>query len=210
MTNKMKVRLKNGKNNKVHILLDGEYKMTVDGDFCLLASLYDGKEITEEELLLLESEVNVRRAFNKASELLSRRDHSEKELLFKLRQKGFSEGAEEAVEKLRGYGYVDDRRFAFSYAAELKELKHFGKRRIEQELFKKGIERSVISEVVSSLEFDENELATLITRKYSKNLDTEKGVQKTINALVRAGYGYGEIKDALAVLAEGEGDFSNE
>lgn len=210
MTNKMKLNLKSGKNNKVHILLDGEYKMTVDGDFCPLASLYDGMEITEEELLSLERKVNVRRAFNKASELLSRRDHSEKELLFKLRQKGFAEGAEEAVEKLRDYGYVDDRRFAFSYSAELKELRHFGKRRIEQELFKKGIERSVISEVVSSLEFDENELAELITRKYSKNLDTEKGVRKAINALVRAGYGYGEIKDALAVLAEDEGDFCNE
>lgn len=207
MTNKMKVSLKNGKNNKVHILLDGEYKMTVDNGFYLLATLYDGKEITDEELLSLENEVNVRRAFNKATDLLSRRDHSEKELLFKLRQKGFSNGAEEAVEKLRGYGYVDDRRFAFSYASELKELKHFGKRRIEQELLKKGIERSVISEVISSLEFDENELASLIERKHSRNLDTEKGVQKTINALVRAGYGYGEIKAALASLNQGEGDF---
>ena len=206
----MKVSLKNGKGRKVHILLDGEYKMTVDSDFYLLASLADGKEITEDELLALEEEVNVRRAFNKASELLSRRDHSGKELLFKLRQKGYSAGAEAAIEKLRSYGYVDDSRFAFSYAEELRRLKHYGKRRIEQELLKKGVDRCVVSEVVSSLEFDENELADLITRKYIRNLDTDKGVQKTINALVRAGYGYSEIKDALAVLTENEGDISDE
>lgn len=206
----MKISLKNGKGNKIHIFLDGEYKMTVDSGFYLLSSLHDGDEISERELLSLEREVDVRRAFNKASELLSRRDHSERELLLKLRQKGFSNGAEEAVEKLKSYGYVDDSRFAFSFANELKELKHFGKRRIEQELFKKGIERSVIAEVLSSFEFDENELAALIERKYYRNLDTEKGVQKTVNALVRAGYGYGEIKNALAVLAENEGDFGNE
>lgn len=206
----MKITLKNGKGNKVHIFLDGEYKMTVDGGFYLLASLYDGKEISEEELSSLEAEVNVRRAFNKASELLSRRDHSEKELLFKLRQKGFSDGALEAIEKLKDYGYVDDSRFAFSFANELKELKHFGKRRIEQELLKKGIERSVIEQAVSSLSFDENDLAALILKKYYRNLDTEKGVQKTIAALVRAGYGYGEIKGALAFIAENEGEFGDE
>ena len=206
----MKISYKQGKNNKVHIMIDGEYKMTVDADFPLLASVHDGAEISEDELAFLEEEVNVRRAFNKASDLLSRRDHSEKELLTKLRQKGFAEGAEAAIEKLRDYGYVDDERFAASYAAELKRLKHFGKRRIEQELFKKGVDREIISNVLDSLEFDENELCELIARKYYRNLETEKGVQKTINALLRAGYGFGEIKDALSLIAENEGDFFDE
>lgn len=206
----MKISYKEGRGNKIHIMLDGEYKMTVDRDFPLLASVPDGSEIGEEALSFLEEEVNVRRAFNKASDLLSRRDHSERELLTKLRQKGYSVGAEEAVEKLRDYGYVDDERFAFSYAAELKRLKHFGKRRIEQELFKKGIDREIVSNVLDSLEFDENELCELIKRKYYRNLDTEKGIQKTVNALIRAGYGYREIKDALSLIAENEGDFFDE
>lgn len=191
-------------------MIDGEYKMTVDSDFPLLATVHEGSEIGEDELAFLEEAVNVRRAFNKASELLSRRDHSEKELLIKLRQKGFSEGAEAAIEKLRNYGYVDDERFASSYALELQRIKHFGKRRIEQELFKKGIDREIVSNVLDSLEFDENELCKLIIRKYYRNLDTEKGVQKTINALLRTGYGYREIKDALSLIAENEGDFFDE
>lgn len=206
----MKISYKQGRGNKIHIMIDGEYKMTVDSDFSLLASIHDGSEIGEEELAFFEEEVNVRRAFNKASELLSRRDHSEKELLTKLRQKGFAEGAQEAIEKLRDYGYVNDERFAVSYASELRRLKHFGKRRIEQELFKKGIDREIIFDVLESLEFDENELCELITKKYYRNLGTEKGVQKTINALVRAGYGYREIKDALSQIAENEGDFFDE
>lgn len=206
----MRISYKQGRGNKIHIMLDGEYKMTVDSDFPPLASIHDGSEIDEEKLALFEEEVNVRRAFNKASELLSRRDHSEKELLTKLRQKGFAEGAQEAIEKLRDYGYVNDERFAASYASELRRLKHFGKRRIEQELFKKGIDREIVSNVLESLEFDESELCELIRKKYYRNLETEKGVQKTINALVRAGYGYREIKDALSLLAENEGDFFDE
>ncbi len=206
----MKITYKPGRDNKVHIMLDDEYKMTVDNDFYLLASFSEGSELSSEQLLELEEQVAVRRAFNKASELLSRRDHSEKELLSKLRQKGFAEGAEQAIEKLRSYGYVDDARFAASYASELQRLKHFGKRRIEQELFKKGVERSVVSDVLSSLDFSEAELVELIMKKYYRNLNTEKGVQKTINALIRAGYGFGEIKTALSAIAENEGEFPDE
>lgn len=208
----MKLTLKKGKADKVHIMLDGEYKMTVDSAFVALHNIRDKSEISESELSLLEDAVNSRRAFNKAAELLSRRDHSEKELLQKLRQKGYSAGAEEAAEKLREYGYLDDSRFALSYARELQRLKHFGKRRIEQELMKKGIERSLIAETVEQLEFSEEELVALIERKYQKNLESEKGVQKTVNALLRAGYSYSQIKDALSAFSQGqyEGDLTDE
>ena len=209
----MKLTLKQGKNNKLHILLDGNYAMTADLDFAVLYGLRDGMELEGEQLDALENAVNVRRAFNKASELLSHRDHSEKELLLKLRQKGYGEGAEEAIEKLKGYGYVDDCRFAKSYASELSRLKHFGKRRIEQELMKKGVDRSVIAEVLEETKFDAEELAWLINRKYYRNLNDEKGVQKTINALIRAGYTFSQIKEALEFVSEeteNEGDFTDE
>ena len=130
------------------------------------------------------------------------RDHSAKELLTKLRQKGFSEGAEQAVEKLKEYGYVDDRRFAQSYANELQRVKKYGKRRIESELFKKGIDRETIFEVTEELEFDNSELVSIIERKYLRYLDSEKGVQKTVNALLRLGYSFGEIKEALNTVKE--------
>lgn len=209
----MKLTLKEGKNNKLHIMLDGNYAMTADLDFAALYGLRDGMELEGTELDALESAVNVRRAFNKASDLLSRRDHSERELLLKLRQKGFGEGAEEAIEKLKGYGYVDDFRFAKSYASELKRLKHFGKRRIELELMKKGVDCGIIAEALAETEFDENELVELINRKYYRNLNDEKGVQKTVNALVRAGYTFSQIKDALRLIEEereNEGEYSDE
>ena len=200
----MKINFKSGRGNKIHIHIDGEYRMTADSDFVSSLGYAENYDINEEELAVLERAVSSRRAFNKATELLSRRDHGEKELLIKLRQKGFKEEAEEAIEKLKYYGYIDDRRFAENYVKELIRIKHYGKRRVEQELYRKGIDREIISEVLEAAEFPESELVSLIEIKYYRYLTDEKGIKKTINSLLRMGYSYGEIKDALKTVSETE------
>ncbi len=194
--------LQPGKNNKVHLLLDGEYAMTADSDFVAFSGLHDNMILDDEALADLQGKVNARRAFNKASDLLALRDHSEKELLQKLRQKGFADGAEEATEKLKSYGYLDDSRFALRFAQELQRVKHYGKKRIEQELYRKGVNREVVSDTLEQLSFDEDALTALIERRYLRQLDTEKGVQKTVAALQRMGYSFGEIRDALRKVQE--------
>lgn len=207
----MKLSFKDGRQNKMHIFVDGEYSMTADRDFVLSCGYRENSEIDDEELADLRESVSSRRAFNKACDLLSRRDHSEKELIQKLREKGYAEGAEEAAEKLCEYGYIDDERFARTYAAELQRVKGFGKRRILQELFRKGIDREIADEVLDELVFDEETVAAVLRKKYGRCLDTEKGVKRAFAGLQRMGYGYGEIKDALeTVLQElecGEDEF---
>ena len=205
----MKLTYKKGKQDKIHISVDGEYSFTVDETYFLSMGIYNGKEVDSDELEEIRETVNVRRAYNYAVSLLARRDHSEKELMEKLSRKGYTEGAEVAVEKLRNSGYVNDERFARLYVRELRSLKKYGKRRIEQELYRKGIDRDIISEVLDETDFDENELVALIERKYSRYLGDEKGIQKTINSLVRMGYGYGEIRDALKTINENT-EFDNE
>ena len=205
----MKLTYKKGKQDKIHISVDGEYSFTVDETYFLSMSIYNGKEVDSDELEEIRETVNVRRAYNYAVSLLARRDHSEKELMEKLSRKGYTEGAEVAIEKLRNSGYVSDERFARLYVRELRSLKKYGKRRIEQELYRKGIDRDIISEVLDETDFDENELVALIERKYSRYLGDEKGIQKTINSLVRMGYGYGEIRDALKTINENT-EFDNE
>lgn len=188
---------------KIHISVDGEYKMTVDKDFPLLSKYYENNKIDDEELAQLETAVSSRRAFNKAVDLLSRRDHSKGELADKLAQKGIERDAiQSAFEKLEYYGYLDDRRFAKVYASELQQFKGFGKRRIVQELYRKKVDREIIDETLEEMEFDESELAELIRRKYIKYLNDEKGVKKTVDALIRRGYSYSEIKTALEAAVQ--------
>lgn len=198
----MKLTYKKGKQDKIHISVDGEYSFTVDETYFLSMGIYNGKEVTADEVEEIGQIVNIRRAYNYAVDLLSRRDHSEKELMEKLRRKGYDKGADEALGKLRDGGYVSDERFARLYVRELRTLKKYGKKRIEQELYRKGIDRDIISEVLSETDFDENDLVALIERKYGRYLGDEKGVKKTINGLLRMGYSYGEIRDALKTINE--------
>lgn len=198
----MKLTYKKGKQDKIHISVDGEYSFTVDEAYFLSMGIYNGKEVDDNELEEIKQIVSVRRAYNYAVTLLSRRDHSERELTTKLSQKGYADGADEAIARLRDGGYVSDERFARLYVRELQTLKRYGKRRIEQELYRKGIDREIIREVLDETEFEQDELVSLIERKYGRYLCDEKGVQKTVNGLLRMGYSYGEIRDALKQINE--------
>ena len=198
----MKLDFKPGKGNKMHIYVDGEYSMTADCDFVFTCGFDNNSEISDEELVALSEAVSFRRAFLKACDLLSYRDHSSRELLVKLRQKGYGDGAEQAVEKLMEEGYVDDERFARAYAAELVRVKHFGRRRIVTELLKKGIDPSLARDIADETEVDEDEILVALKRKYGRCLDTEKGVRRAVNGLAAMGYGYSEIKQAIETIKE--------
>lgn len=198
----MKLTYKKGKQDKIHISVDGEYSFTVDETYFLSMGIWNGKEVDCEELEEIKQTVNIRRAYNYAVSLLSRRDHSERELITKLSQKGYTQGVEEAIAKLRDSGYVSDEKFARLYVRELQTFKKYGKRRIEQELYRKGIDREIIREVLEETDFDEDGLVSLVERKYGRYLDDEKGVAKTINGLLRMGYSYGEIRNALNRIKE--------
>lgn len=198
----MKLTYKKGKQDKIHISVDGEYSFTVDEAYFLSMGIYNGKEVESDELQEIIENVSVRRAYNYAVSLLARRDHGEKELKDKLTLKGYGKGAEGVISKLKEAGYVDDERFARLFAAELRNLKRYGKKRIEQELYRKGVDRDIIREVLEETQFDESELVSLIERKFGRYLGDEKGIHKTVNALLRMGYSYGEIRDALRKINE--------
>ena len=200
----MKITQKKGKGDKIHISVDGEYAFTVDEVFFAGLCLNEKREYSAEELRKITEKVVERRAYNYAVSLLSRRDHSVKEITDKLTQKGYGQYASVAAEKLLLQGYLSDERFAEMYVRELLNLKNYGKKRIRQELIRKGISRDIIENVISEAEFPDGRLRELIERKYMRFLDTEKGVQKTVNALLRLGYSYGEIRDALKEIAENE------
>lgn len=206
----MKLTYKKGKQDKIHISVDGEYSFTVDEAYFLSLGLYNGKELEAGEIDELKEKIAFRRAYNCAVGLLARRDHSKKELTEKLRQKGYGAMAEKTLERLISEGFVDDERFALLYAKELRRLKKYGKRRILQELYRKGISKDIADVALEELSFEENELTELIIKKYSRYLSDEKGINKTVNSLLRLGYSYGEIRDALKKINDGEDIFDEE
>lgn len=206
----MKLTVKKGNGDKIHLHIDSEYFMTVDEAYFVSLGLKDGYDIDESCLAELREKISCRRVYNQAVSILSRRDHSCKELEEKLKSRGMGEYSRYAVSRLVEQGYLDDERFAASYSRELIRLKGYGRRRVEQELYRKGIDRDIICAVLDECEFPSERLTELIERKYSKYLDNEKGVNKTVNALLRLGYSYGEIKDSLKEIADREVEGADE
>lgn len=208
----MNISVNIGKQNKIHILLDGEYSFTVDAEYWYSSPYYSVKNIDdEEELAAFYEAVGSRAAFIAGLRLLSYHDHSEKEMISKLCLKGYKkEYSLNAVEKLCEFGYIDDERYAENLADKLLRSKGMSIRGIKSELICRGISREIADNVTEKLDFDPIlRIIELLNTKYSRNLSDEKGIKKTVASLQRLGYGWSDIKSALrSVEAETE-DFDD-
>ena len=69
----------------------------------------------------------------------------------------------------------------------------------------KGLSDDVIDSALES--FDDEQIIEiiieLIGRKYVHNLNDYAGIKKTVDALMRRGYDYGDVKTAIATVKEG-------
>ena len=194
----MKITYSSGKNNKIHISTDGEYRFTVDADFWFSLCIYQGQELNEDEVSLLEEKIGVRRAFNKGIDLISRRSHSKKELIEKISKTNEKKYAIISCDLLEERGYIDDEAFAEQYFDYLKRIKHFGKNRISLELSKKGIDKSIIQNLFENDYSDAHEeIKSLLETRFSGKLDDEKSRKRTFNTLLRMGYTYSQIRNAF-------------
>ena len=199
----MKITAQKGKANKIHISIDGEYRFTVDADFWFSQKYAFIAEIDEAELESLALQIAKRRCFNRALNILSRRDHSEKELLLKLSRADGEQAASTAVERVKLLGYINDERYAESFASELARRKGMSARGIKAELIRRGIDRETAENATGKTALDEcDRIDILLQGRFSSRLSDEKGRKQTINALLRLGYSYSDIRSAMRRCAE--------
>ncbi|MCQ2462317.1 MAG: recombination regulator RecX [Clostridia bacterium] len=201
----MQITTKGGNAGKVHIYVDGEYSLTVDLKYWQSLGIAEKTEIDGEQLERLEHLIGVRRAFNKGLSLLVTREHSRAEIVRKLKEKGFEQYADEAAQQLCEHGYINEERFCEIYIRQLIEHKHFGKKRIYDELRSKGIDGQTAQAAIEEFELDPvNDILQLLGGKLSRYMNDEKGVNRCFNTLVRYGYSPSEIRRAFAALKEAE------
>ena len=134
--------------------------------------------------------------------LLEHMDRTEKGLSDRLRQAGFSEeAAEDAMNYVRSYGYLNDQRYAVNYISFRMGTK--SRQKIFQELAGQGIDRqTALAAWEEAAEVEEpDELAVLRTtveKKYQPDtvLD-EKEMRRLQGFLLRRGFSYGDIFHVL-------------
>lgn len=200
----MKLTVKEGKANKIHIYVDEEYRATVDSDYWYSEKYRNLKDINEEELTELLGAVSFRRAYNKGLDFLSRRPYGTKELIKKLCEKGHeNEASQKACERLSELGLLNDEEYARILSNDLFHRKNYDVKRIRQELAYRGIPREIIENTVDSLDNDaENRIILVIKKKYLNKLNDEKGRKRAVDGLMRLGFSYSDIKSALRKVSE--------
>ena len=146
-------------------------------------------------------------AMERAVKLLSMRDHSEGELREKLYQAGYPDVViDQVIDKLEIMNLVDDENFAESWV-ESRAHRH-GRKRLEQELTRKGVARDTARRAVSMLT-DEDQLQDAV-RLVGKFLARTHGdmdrslYQRTLAMLARHGYDADIARKAIESIARGE------
>ena len=201
----MRITHTKGRGKKIHLHLDGEYQITTDIDFWAENFIKDGTDIDDDEWQVLCDKINFKKAVNKCYDLLSRRDHSVKELRTKLLRTVDENNADRAIERMLEFGYLDDEKYAKTLLKHLRDDKKMSKSFIKQEMYKRGISSDIISELLFAEEIDNvSSVCELILTKYNRKLQTEGGKDKVIAALMRKGFSYTDIREAFARIENGE------
>ena len=147
-------------------------------------------------------------AYNYALNLLSARPYATRTLHRKLIQKQYSAAdADDAIRRLVDKGLLNDAKYAEQYARSKMLSTGTSKRRVQQELFRKGIKGDVATNAIASvIEEDEIDPAAVIERVARKKLaqlgDLEPLVirRRLFAFLARRGYDVDEIKAVVSRL----------
>lgn len=196
-----------GRGKKIHLLIDDEYQITTDIDFWAEHYIKDGTEIDEDEWQNLVDSINYKKAIDKCYDLLSRRDHSVKELKTKLLRTVDEKNADKAIDRMLELGYLDDEKYAKILLKHLVENKNMSKAFVKQEMFKRGISSDIVSNILEDNEIDNvPSIINLVMTKYRNKLNAENGSEKVIAALMRKGFSYYDIKEAFDRIENNEID----
>lgn len=198
--------------SRVNLYIEEEFFCGLSLDLVAKFNLYVGKELVEKELEQILHEELKERFFQRAMSYISRSIKTEFQLRRYLRtlaikKKGvwfkemekdkLEEIFNEAIGKLKEYGYLDDEEFAYHFILSRIRNKPRGKSVLISELISKGVDQEIARRKVDELVEDEYDV---LKRVYLKKYKGEKITirdNKKIDFLKRKGFSWDLIKQLI-------------
>ena len=152
----------------------------------------------------LSAEARLQRALDLAYRYLGKRDRTLSEVRRHLASKEADEASiDGAIEALVRQGYVDDARYARTFAADRRTLDDWGPERIERRLLELGIESSLVAEALSDRdpEAELDAAVALLGRRLRAAPQTDRERERALGMLVRKGYDLDLAYDAVRAFA---------
>ena len=185
------------------VWIDGEFAFVLYKGELRLYRIREGEEISEETLKTIRQEVLPKRAKLRAMNLLKSREYTTKQLHDKLKQGGYSEDIITLVlDYVASYHYTDDLRYAVSYMQSHETDK--SRRRIEQDLMRKGIGKETLEKAWQTWEArggeqDEQQMISELLEKrgYCPREADLREKQRLYGFLMRRGFSGEQVRKAL-------------
>lgn len=170
------------------------YRQTLE-DYCL----YIGQELTDEQLAALRADAGRMSAKMRAVRILTASDVSRDDLQQRLIRKGEDPGhAADAVAWMEELQLVDDRKTAAQIVSRC-AAKGYGIARAKQALYEKRIPKEYWDEVLEDYPDQTERIVEFLRSRLDADAD-ERDKKRAIDALLRRGHSYGEIRSALRRL----------
>ena len=196
-----KIEAQKRKEDRVNIYVDEKFFMAIYKELVFTFNLKKGDNIDEEYLKKILKDEMFLKGKNKALNILSKASQSEKKIREKLNEDFEEDTVDDVIDFLKKYNFINDGELASKIVNTNVNLNKYGKNKIKQNLYNKGIEKSAIDEAISEIDYDaefENALY-LAQKRYDrvKNEDPKKAYAKIANHLAYKGFNYEIIKSVL-------------
>ena len=190
--------------DRVNIYVNDEFFTAIYKELVFTFNLKKGDKIDENNLKTILDDEMYLKAKNKALNILSKADQSEKKIREKLHDDFEESTIDKVIEFLKRNKFIDDNLLAQKIVNTNLNLNKCGKNRIKQNLYNKGLDASSIIEAMSEIDSDiefENAMH-LAKKRYErvKNEDSRKIYQKLSQHLAYKGFDYDIIKRVLNKL----------
>lgn len=167
-------------------------------------------ELNEQKKRVIKDAEQAReRTMNRAVKLLAAKPRSIGELRERLLEKAWTnaEMVNRVIEKLEEYGYLDDQKYAADLALSKLRQKPQGKRRLQQAMSQKKLDRETLDTAIESA-FEKMPEVELIAKAIEKRLrlkgrpETREDSKKFYDYLLRQGFGFDLIRDKMSEIAK--------
>jgi len=200
------------KEGRYVVAVDGRPAHTVSLDIIDQLKLRVGGAVDAAGEAALEGAAAALQTYDRALNLLAFQARSARDLRRRLVQKGEpAEHVDRAIERLTAQGLLDDAQFARQLARSKVASQGASRRRLQQEMFKRGVAREVadeaIAEVYEDEQVDEGVLVEEVARKKVRSLarlDPEARRRRLYAFLARRGYEGEAIRRAMRAVLDAE------
>ncbi len=192
-----KIEQQQKRKDRYSIFVDEKYSFALPDYELVAANIAKGQEISDDELTKLQQLAIGSKVYDKAIHYLSFRPRSIKEVRDHLAGKEIDVNeVEEAIDRLTGHGFLDDKSFAKSWVESRGLLKPSSKRKLVMELRQKGVGAEIIEEILE--EISPNDEIETIKQIAQKKIRTMSDQRKLTDYLLRQGFSYHQIQAALS------------